>query len=342
MENKIGARILFSRSYPNFAHLLYQGPKNAQKSFSDVRNTKTMDSASSSNHNESHVSEVSNANPDLLYRFDVDDPWKYFSGGVPVESSVERGRKKTNPKHKRIYISKQRKTFTARRNRAHRDIAQMCLLCTCEQDCLMKGRARETRLMIQQLRQRFFRRNYYEQNYILARQMEVKVCPSGVRKITYNVPSLGKVCRGAFQKCYGISNAKIKVLLKKMDVDGVSIQPDMRGRHEHKTTKLLPEARNMVIADSSPVVSRASQLGERNEARDDGKEERQEERRLVDPESKSWIVSRKVGRGRFPLIFLFQCIRTYRMDSLTKSWCCVAIRKVFSTIRLDFSRWRHR
>ena len=32
-----------------------------------------------------------------------------------------------------------------------------------------------------------------------------------------------------------------------MDVDGVSIQPDMTGRHEHRTTKLLPEARNTVI-----------------------------------------------------------------------------------------------
>ena len=111
--------------------------------------------------------------------------------------------------------------------------------CTCEQECLIKGWPRETHLMIQQLRQRLFWRNYNKQNYILTRQMEVKVCPSGVRKITYNVLPLGKVCRDAFQKCYGISNAKINVLLKKMDVDGVSIQPDMRGRHEHKTTKLL-------------------------------------------------------------------------------------------------------
>ena len=37
------------------------------------------------------------------------------------------------------------------------------------------------------------------------------------------------------------------VLLKKMDVDGVSIQPDMRGRHDHRTTKLLPEAQDTVI-----------------------------------------------------------------------------------------------
>ena len=59
-------------------------------------------------------------------------------------------------------------------------------------------------------------------------------------------------------------------------------------------------------------------MGETNEARDDGKEERKGKRRQVDRESKSWIISRKVGRGCFPLIFLLRRIRTYRMDSLTK------------------------
>ena len=73
-----------------------------------------------------------------MHRFDVENPWKYFSDVTPVASSVERGRKKTNPKHNKIYISKQKKTFTARKNRAHGDIVKMCLLCLCEQDCLMK------------------------------------------------------------------------------------------------------------------------------------------------------------------------------------------------------------
>lgn len=159
----------FSRSYPNFVQLLYKGPKSAQKLFIDFWNTKTMDSVSSSSNNEGDVSEVSNANH-LMYRFDVDGPWKYFSDGVPVASSVERGRKKTNPKHTKIYITKQKKSFTARKNRAHGDIAKMCLLFTCEQDCLMKqGEPSEIRLMIQQLRQRLFRKDYNEQNYILAR-----------------------------------------------------------------------------------------------------------------------------------------------------------------------------
>ena len=76
--------------------------------------------------NERHVSEVNAKH--LLYRFDFNDPWKYFSDGAPVASSVERGSKKSNPKHKKIYISKQKKTFTARKNRAHRDFAKMCFL----------------------------------------------------------------------------------------------------------------------------------------------------------------------------------------------------------------------
>ena len=121
VENKIGARIHFPEAIRILLTCYIKGRKALRSHLSIIRNTKTIDSASSSNDNESHVS-VSNESPDLLYRFDVDDPWKYFCDGVPVESSVERGRKKTNPKHKRIYISKQKKTFTARKNRAQRHI----------------------------------------------------------------------------------------------------------------------------------------------------------------------------------------------------------------------------
>ena len=60
-----------------------------------------MDSASGSGDNERHISEV----------FDVDDPWKYFCEGVPAESLAERWHKKTNSKHGKIYISKQKRTF---------------------------------------------------------------------------------------------------------------------------------------------------------------------------------------------------------------------------------------
>ena len=72
--------------------------------------------------------------------------------------------------------------------------------------------------------------------------MEVSVCPSGLRRITYKIPSLVTVCRGTFEKCYAISDTKIKVLLKKMDAEGVSLQQDTRGRHQNQATKLFPEA----------------------------------------------------------------------------------------------------
>jgi len=95
--------------------------------------------------------------PAPLYTLDVEDPWKYFPDGVPVASLVERGRKQTRPKYTKIYFSKQKKTFTARKDRAHGDIAKTCLLCSCKQDCLMKqGQPLETCLMIQQLRRRLF------------------------------------------------------------------------------------------------------------------------------------------------------------------------------------------
>lgn len=63
-----------------------------------------------------------------------------------------------------------------------------------------------------------------------------RVFASGLRRVTYKVPSLGTVCRGAFMKCYGFSHRKIKVLLRKMDNDGFSVQQDMRGKHEYNVT----------------------------------------------------------------------------------------------------------
>ena len=110
----------------------------------------------------------------------------------------------------------------------------------------MRWPAHECRRMIQDLRAAFYQKSYNEQNYVLLGLMEVRVCPTGCRTITYKVPKLGTVCRGAFQICYGFSHRKLQVLLKKLEVDGVSIQQDMRGRHENNAMRLLPEARRAV------------------------------------------------------------------------------------------------
>ena len=182
----------------------------------------------------------------LIYRFDTDNPWTYFASGATLASSVERGRKKRNPKLKKMYVGKRRKV-TARKNRPHKDIARMPLICSCNGGCLMKLGASETRELIRRLRQTIFQKSYDEQNYILLRLIEVKVCPSGIRRVSYKIPSLGTVCRGAFEKCYGFSKAKIRVLLNKMDAENVSVQQDMRGRHGNNAFKLLPNARKAVI-----------------------------------------------------------------------------------------------
>ena len=77
--------------------------------------------------------------------------------------------------------------------------------------------------------------------------MEVRLCPSGFRRIRYHIPDLGQVCKGAFERCYGLSDAKIKVLLKKMDADGLSMEGDQRGKHGNYPRKIAPEARKPVV-----------------------------------------------------------------------------------------------
>ena len=87
----------------------------------------------------------------------------------------------------------------------------------------MRQPSHECRQMIWDLRAAFYQKSYNEQNYVLLGLMEVRVCPTGRRTITYRVPTLGTVCRAAFQICYGFSRRKLQVLLKKLEEDGVSI-----------------------------------------------------------------------------------------------------------------------
>lgn len=104
----------------------------------------------------------------------------------------------------------------------------------------------ECRQMIQDLRAAFYQKSYNEQNYVLLGLIKVRVCPTGHRMITYSVPMLGTVCRGAFQICYRFSHRKLQVLLNKLDEDGVSIQQDIRGWHRKNTLRILPEARRAI------------------------------------------------------------------------------------------------
>ena len=183
----------------------------------------------------------------LLYGFDRENRWKHFTGGkAPLSSSVERGTRKQRAKLKKIYLKRER-TIATRKNRAFADLTRMPLLYSCNQGCLMRPGAIEARQIIRQQRNKLFQKSYIEQNYILSKLMEVRLCPSGLRRIRYHIPDLGQVCKGAFEKCYGLSDAKIKVLLKKMDADGLSMEGDQRGKHGNSPRKIAPEARKAVV-----------------------------------------------------------------------------------------------
>lgn len=180
----------------------------------------------------------------LVYKFDAAKPWQYFKEGHPVASSVEKGRRKLNPnKLKRVYLPK-KKAWTRRKNGAFKDLYQLEFTC-CDSGCLLKEGLYNIRNIARQQRNLLYQKCYNEQNYLLSKLMEVKLTFRGVRKISYHVPSLGKVCKTAFRKVYGISKSKIELLLKKIDQDGLFIEPDKRGQKTPR--KLLPEARDAVM-----------------------------------------------------------------------------------------------
>ena len=181
----------------------------------------------------------------LVYKFDARKPWQQFKEGHPVASSVERGRRNLNSnKLKRVYLPKKKKTWIRRKNGAFKDLNQLQFTC-CDSGCLLKEGLYSIKDIARQQRNLLYQKPYNEQNHLLSKLMEVELTFRGVRKISYHVPSLGKVCKTAFRKVYGMSRSKIEVLLKKIDQDGLLTEPDRRGRKTPR--KLLPEARDAVI-----------------------------------------------------------------------------------------------
>ena len=180
----------------------------------------------------------------LLYRFDAKKPWQSFKEGAPHRTSMEKGKQATSSKLKKIYVTKKNR-FQRRKNAAFNNINQLLLTC-CESGCLFRrGPACNMKALIRDQRNMLYQKTYNEQNYVFSKLMKVGVTPSGKREVSYTIPTLGVVCKTAFRKCYGISDSKIRVLLKKMDLAGPSIELDKRGRTNPR--RLLPEARHKVI-----------------------------------------------------------------------------------------------
>ena len=181
----------------------------------------------------------------LLYIFDSSNPWQYFRKGNPLASSVEKGRRTLScrSKLKKVYVAK---TFRVnrRKNAAFRQLHDLNLTC-CDNGCLLRHGLRNIKRIIRRQRNLLYEKQYNEQNYFLAKLLEVKITPMGRRKITYKAPSLGEVCKTAFLKVYGISKHKIECLLRKMSFEGPLIEPDRRGQTSPR--RLLPETKNTVI-----------------------------------------------------------------------------------------------
>ena len=181
----------------------------------------------------------------LVYKFDATKPWKNFKEGHPVASLVERGRRNLNStKLKRVYLPKEKKTWTRRKNGAFKDLYQLAFTC-CDSGCLLKEGLYDIKGIARQQRSLLYQKPYNEQNQLLSKLMKVELTYRGVRKISYQVPSLGKVCKTGFRKVYSISKSKIEVLLKKIDQDGLLTEPDRRGQKTPR--KLLPEAKDAVV-----------------------------------------------------------------------------------------------
>ena len=149
--------------------------------------------------------------------------------GKPLASLVEKGRRTvtSRSKLKRVYVPKTIRVN--RRKNAAFELHDLNLTC-CDNRCLLRHGLRHIKRIIRRQRNLLYDKQYNEQNYFLSKLLEVKIMPTGKRKIGYRAPLLGEVCKTAFLKVYGISKHKIECLLKKMNFEGPLIEPNRSGQ----------------------------------------------------------------------------------------------------------------
>ena len=149
---------------------------------------------------------------------------------IQIQSKRERGNWLPATSSQKKYVAKDRQTTLRQKIAAFRD--------TNHSGCLLRRGAFQTRIIIRAQRNTVYQKSYNEQNYLFSKLMDIRVTVGGDRRVTYTIPPLGKVCRTAFRKCYGLSENKIRVLLKIIHLDNPSVEPDQRG---HRTArKFLP------------------------------------------------------------------------------------------------------
>ena len=116
----------------------------------------------------------------------------------------------------------------ARKNRPHKDLAQMNLECCTDKTCLLN----QGRHVITTIRGEFDRKLYEEQNAYL--NSLIDIYPRTIRnRITYNIRDGSgmrkvEVCKTAFRKIFGIGTKRIKVLLRKIKPYSGDVEQDRR------------------------------------------------------------------------------------------------------------------
>lgn len=177
----------------------------------------------------------------FIYRYDPSKPWGHRSSEAPSASCVERGASRKRPKMNKVYLPKKTR-YAMRRNAPFRNLQTMTMDC-CKNSCLSSISRNEIQLQ----RQRVYHQDYQSQNLTISSNFKVCTSLNGRSTITYTIPTLGAVCKTAFKKIFGISDKKILVILKKRNIDELTLQRDQRGTHSNNGRRLLPCVVDLVI-----------------------------------------------------------------------------------------------
>ena len=180
------------------------------------------------------------------YVFNLSNPWQHKDNtkNTTVTREDELYTKKRT-KHSQLHNG------NVRTNRPTPYVNFLTVECKCSRGCLRQESVGVE--VVKDARRRFDKHSYNEQNLLLLNLMDISEGKSRY-KIKYFIHNFQgervEICKTAFLVVFGISEKKIRVVIKKREMYSNSIQLDMRGKHNNHV-KLSKEMIKLILGHAA-------------------------------------------------------------------------------------------
>lgn len=195
----------------------------------------------------------------FFYHFDTKNPWKHQVSRNIIDETAENNAKKGTKRASKF--SHARPKVKPRKNRPYPLLNHATLNCNCQSGCLLQ--AAIGRNIVWTTRKDFDGNDYEKQNLMLFKMIDIKYHMEENRYLYHLTGVDGKkhrICRDAFLRAFGISEQRVRTIIRKLKPGSVGLIGDRRGKHRQhpKLSKKLKIAVRDHALSFNPIPSHYS------------------------------------------------------------------------------------